>query len=161
MVVIFSSCTYGVQWAHGIPMCPSVYLSRPIYLDLYIHPSIYLPIYLSVCLSLRPQLEKMLLLEYALIDFRDTWIQWSSGGETIKRGVQEFGVKGHVGVIWSRCSNMLKTLLRLHDSIDSDETWVKRSLARGSFGMFRKFWLVLGSLGVAFDQNCSPRVKLI
>ena len=53
-------------------------------------------------------------------------------------GVQEFGVKGHLGVIWSR-SNMLKTLLCLHDSIDFDETWVKRSLARGSFGVFRKF----------------------
>ena len=55
------------------------------------------------------------------------------------RGVQEFGVKGHLGVIWSHCSNMLKTLLRLHDSIDFDETWVKRSLAGGSFGVFRKF----------------------
>ena len=55
------------------------------------------------------------------------------------RDVQEFGVKGHLGVIWNRCLNMLKTLLHLHDSIDFDETWVKRSLAGGSFGVFRKF----------------------
>ena len=52
------------------------------------------------------------------------------------RGVQEFGVKGHLGVIWGHCSNTLKTLLRLHDSIGFDETWVKRSLARGSLGVF-------------------------
>ena len=55
------------------------------------------------------------------------------------RCVQECGVKGHLGVILDSCSNMLKTLLRLHNSIDFDETWVKRSLARGSFGVFRKF----------------------
>ena len=42
----------------------------------------------------------------------------------------------------------LKTLLRLHNSIDFDETWLKRSLARGSFGVFRNFWseVILGSL---------------
>ena len=76
-------------------------------------------------------------------------IRWGNS-----RGVQEFGVKGHLGVIWSRCLNILKTLLRLHGLIDFDETWVKRSLARGSFGMFRKLWseAVLGSLGVAFDH---------
>ena len=56
---VVSSCTYGVQWAYGIPLCLSVYL------------------------SIRPQLEKMLPFEYALIDFHDTWIWWSSGGETI------------------------------------------------------------------------------
>ena len=55
------------------------------------------------------------------------------------RGVRDFGVKGHPGVIWGHCSNTLKTLFRLHDSIDFDETWVKRSLARGSFGVFRNF----------------------
>ena len=55
------------------------------------------------------------------------------------RGIQEFGVKGHLGVIWGHCSNTLKTLLHLHNSIDFDETWVKRSLARGSFGVLRNF----------------------
>ena len=92
----------------------------------------------------------MLLLEYVLMDFRDTWTQWSSGGRGNNRGVQEFGVKGHLGVIWGHCSNTLKTLLHLHDSIDFDETWVKRSLARGSFGLFRNFWseVILGSFGV-------------
>ena len=55
------------------------------------------------------------------------------------RGVQEFGVKGHLGIIWGHCSNTLKTLLHLHDSKDFDETLMKRSLARGSFGMFRNF----------------------
>ena len=30
LTMIFSSCTYGVQWAYGIPLCLSVYLSiRP------------------------------------------------------------------------------------------------------------------------------------
>ena len=66
------------------------------------------------------------------------------------RGVQEFEVKGHPGVIWGHCSNTLKTL-GLHDSIDFDETWVNRSLAGGSFGVFRKFdrrssWGYFGSL---------------
>ena len=61
------------------------------------------------------------------------------GGGGNNRDVQEFGVKGHLGVILGCCLNMLKTLLRLHDPIDSDETWVKRSLARGSFGVFRNF----------------------
>ena len=55
------------------------------------------------------------------------------------RGVCEFWVNGHLGIILGSCSYMLKTLLRLHDSIDFDETWSKRSLARGSFGVFRNF----------------------
>ena len=58
----------------------------------------YRCVYLCIYLSIRPQLEKMLLLESALINFHDTWIlmtiRW---GEN--RGVQEFGVKGHLGVI--------------------------------------------------------------
>ena len=69
-----------------------------------------------------------MLFEYALMDSHDTWTQRSSG-----RGVHKFGVEGHLGVIWDRCSNTLKILFRLHDSIDFDETWVKRSLAIGSF----------------------------
>ena len=58
--------------------------------------------------------------------------------------------RGHLGSLFKYA----QMLLRLHDSIDFDETWVKRSLARGSFGVFRKFWseAVLGSLGVAFDH---------
>ena len=37
-------------------------------------------------------------------------------------------------------SNMLKMFCHLNDSIDfDDETLLKRSLARGSFGMFRNF----------------------
>ena len=45
-------------------------------------------------------------------------------------------------------------LLRLHDSIDFDETWVKRSLARGSFGVFRYFWseVILWSFGVTVER---------
>ena len=54
-------------------------------------------------------------------------------------GVQKFGVKGHLDVICGHCSNTLKTLLRLHNLIDFDKTWVKRSLPRGSFGVFRNF----------------------
>ena len=60
-----------------------------------------------------------------------------SAGGTF-RGVQEFGVKGHLGIIWGHCSNTLK-MLHLHDSVDFDETWVKRFLARGSFRVFRNF----------------------
>ena len=69
------------------------------------------------------------------------------------KGFQEFGIKGHLGVIWSHCSNTLKTLLRLHDSIGFDETWVKKSLTRGSFGVFRNFWseVILGSFGVTVE----------
>ena len=86
------------------------------------------------------------------------------------RGVQEFGVKGNLGVIWSCCSNMLKMLLCLHNLIDFDETWVKRSLARGSFGVFRHFWLqvILGFFKVTVDhwvfnllKKCSHRVRLM
>ena len=70
-------------------------------------------------------------------------------------GVQDFGVKGHLGVIWDHWSNMLKMLLRLHYSIDFDETWVKRSLAGGSVGVFRGFWSedILGSFGVTVRSN--------
>ena len=131
---VFSSCNYGVQWAYVIPLYLSVYLS------------IYLSIYPS---TIRKNASSWICLD------RFSWyldimiIRWRDN-----RGVQEFGVKDHVRVIWSRRSNMLKTILRLHDSIDFDETWVKRSLAGGSFGVFRKFWseAVLGSLGVAFDH---------
>ena len=52
---------------------------------------------------------------------------------------RKLGVKGHLGVISGNCSNMLKTLLCLHNSIDFDETWVKGSLARGSFGVLNNF----------------------
>ena len=129
-IFIFSSCTYGVQWAYGIPLCLSVYLS--------IYPS-----------TIRKNASSQICLDRYSWYFDIMIIRWGDN-----RGVQEFGVKGHLGVIWSRCSNMLKTLHRLHDSIDFIETWVKRSLARGSFGVFRKFWseAVLGSLGVAFDH---------
>ena len=123
---IFSSCTYGVQWAYVIPLCLSVYPS-----------------------TIRKNASSRICFDWFSWYLDIMFIRWGDN-----RGVQEFGVKGHVGVIWSRYSNMLKTLLRLHDSIDFDETWVKRSLAWGSFGVFRKFWseAVLGSLGVAFDH---------
>ena len=112
-------------------------------------------VYLSVYPCIRPQLEFMLFREYALMDFRDTWTQWwSGGGGEDNRGVQEFGVRGHLRVIWGHYSNTLKTLLRLQISIDFDETWGKQSLARGSFGVFRNFWpaVVLGSFGVDVDH---------
>ena len=69
------------------------------------------------------------------------------GGGAINRGVQELWVKCHLGIIWDHCSNMLKTLLRLNDSVDFDETWVKRSLARGFFQDVQKF-VIRGDLGV-------------
>ena len=49
-------------------------------------------VYLFVC----PLLE--MILEYALMDFCDTWIHWSSGGDNMS--VQELGSKdiwGHFG----------------------------------------------------------------
>ena len=120
--LFFSSCTYAVQWAYGIPMC------------------------LSIRLSIRSQLENTS--SRICLDgfswYLDTMIiRWG----TI-RVFRNLGSK----VIWGHCSNTstLKKRLRLHNSIDFDETWVKRSLARGSFGVFRKFWpeVILGSFRV-------------
>ena len=45
---------------------------------------------------------KMILLEYALIAFHDTWIQCNKV-EGQYRGVQEFWVKCHLGVYWDLC----------------------------------------------------------
>ena len=101
------------------------------------------------------------------MDFCDTWTQWSNvmlmlgGGNN--RSIQEFGVKGHLGVIWCY-SNMRKMLLRLYNSKDFDETWLKRSLARCSFGMCGKFWsaVILGSFGVTVNRSNlkQPSAKL-
>ena len=96
--------------------------------------------------SIRPHLENAssrICLDGFSWYFDKMIIRWGDS-----RGVQELGVKGHLGVNWDRCSNMLKTLLRLHNSIDFDETWVKRSLAGVSFGVFRNLWseVILGSL---------------
>ena len=56
--------------------------------------------------------------------------------------------RGHLGSLFEYAQNAL----RLHDSIDFDETWVKRFLARGSFGVFRNFWSeVMGSFGVTVE----------
>ena len=66
------------------------------------------------------------------------------------------GVKGHLEVIWGYCSNMLKMLLCLHNLIDFDETWVKRSLAWSSFRVFRNFFIgvvILGSFGVTVERS--------
>ena len=68
----------------------------------------------------------------------------------VNRGVQEFGVKGHLGSFGVIVQICLKKL-HLHDSIDFDETWVKRSLVRDSFGYSEIFdqrssWGHLGSL---------------
>ena len=43
----------------------------------------------------------------------------------------------------------------LHDSTDFDETWVKRSLPRGPFGVLRIFWskVILGSFGVTVEGS--------
>ena len=68
------------------------------------------------------------------------------------RDIQEFVVKGHLGVIWGHCSDMLKMLL-LPDSIDFDETCVERSLTWDFLGLFRNFWseVILGSFGVTVE----------
>ena len=79
------------------------------------------------------------------------------------RGVQEFGVKGHWGVILGNCSNMLKRLPRLHNSVDLDETWVKRS--RGSFRVYRNIQGQRSTLcqpvpvGLKFDWNDSDNIQ--
>ena len=92
----------------------------------------------------------MLLLKYSLVHFSDTWIttiiRWGDN-----RDVQEFEVKGHLGVIWGHCSKMTRTLLRLHNSIDFDETWWRDPWPEvllkcsGIFGR-RSSWGHLGSL---------------
>ena len=128
---VFSSCTY---WAYAIPMCVYVY----VYLSVY-------PSTIRKCLfSIIPWWIFMIL------GYNHHQV---GGGGGNNRGVQEFGIKGHLGVIWSCCLNMLKMLFRLHNSINFDETWVKRSFAWGSFGVFRNFWLdVRGQLVSTWDQ---------
>ena len=101
----------------------------------YVYLSVYLHVYLSV--------------HNCIFDFRFSWyldtiiIRWGTIG-----GPGIWG-QGHLGVIWGRCSNMLKTLLHLHDSIDFDETWVKR------FRVFKNFWseVILGSFGVTVERS--------
>ena len=65
------------------------------------------------------------------------WIFVTLGYNDFQVGGQhecsEVRVKDHLGVIFGNWSNMLKTFFRLHNSIDFDETRVKRSLAIGSF----------------------------
>ena len=110
-------------------------------------------VYLFVFLCIRPHLENAsprICLDGFSWYLDTTIIRCVCVGGGDNRGVQDFGVKGHLGVILGHCSNMLKTLLRLHNSIDFDETWVvKRSLAGGSFGVFRNFWseVIWGHLG--------------
>ena len=108
----------------------------------------------SIYLSVYPSTIRIYAFSWICLDgfswYLDTMmIRWGDN-----RGVQEFGVRGHLGVIWGHYSNTLKTLLRLQISIDFDETWGKQSLARGSFGVFRNFWpaVVLGSFGVDVDH---------
>ena len=128
-----------------LSVCLSVYLSvRP-----SVRPSIHLSIYLSINQSIiRKNASQICHDQFSW--YLDTMIiRWGDN-----RDVQEFGVKGHLGVIWSRCSNMLKTLLHLHNSIDFDGTWgevilgqrflrgVQEILIGGCLGVFR----------VAFDN---------
>ena len=83
------------------------------------------------------------------------WFLWYLNTMMVgdNRGVQEFGVKGHPGVMWGHCLNKFK-MLCLHNSIDFDEIWVKRSLARGSFGC-RNFWseVILGLFVVTVERS--------
>ena len=114
--------------------------------ELMAYRCVYLCIYLSSCSQLENASSRICRDGFSW--YLETMIiRWGDS-----RGVQEFGVKGHLGVIWGHCSNTVKTL-HLHDSIDFDETWVKRSLARGSFGVFRNFWseVILGSFGVTVE----------
>ena len=67
------------------------------------------------------------------------------------RGVQKIwghrSSRGHLGSLFKYAQN---SLLHLHISIDFDETRVKRSLARGSFVVFRNVWseVIFGSFGL-------------
>ena len=95
----------------------------------------------SVCLCIRLELENAS--SWIWLD-RFSWylytmiIKWKDN-----RGVQEFGVKGHLWVIWSCCLNILKMLLRLHNSILMKLGW-------------RDPWpeVLLGCSGI-FDQGSS------
>ena len=86
----FSSCTYAVQWAYGIPMCVSICVS--------VYPSTFTKCFFS----------NMPWWIFLIRGYNDHQL-----GDN--RVVQEFGVNGHLGVIWNCCSNMLKTLLGWRD----------------------------------------------
>ena len=106
---------------------------------------------LSVCISVHNF--KMLLLEYALMDFRHTW---SNDHRVRTKGVfRNLGVQRSSRGLYEYCWNTFKMLLRLHDSIDFDEIYVKRSFARGSLGVFRNFWseVILGSYGTTVERS--------
>ena len=82
-----------MQWAYGIPMLVSVY------------PSTF-----RKCLSSNMPWWILVILGYNNHQVVDN------------RGIQDFGVKGHLGVTRDH-SNTLKTLLHLHNLINFDETW--------------------------------------
>ena len=106
---------------------------------------VYRCVCVSFCVSVRSQLENASS-RICLNDFCDTWTQWSAGG----------GQKGCSGIwgqraIWDHCSNMLKTLLHLCDSVDLmklgwRDPWPE--VLSGCSGIFdrRSSWGHLGSL---------------
>ena len=135
VVNILSSCTYiwGTMnlWHTDVCICVSLYL--------FIHSQL-------------ENASPWICLDGFLWYLETMIIRWGNN----YRAFRNFGVQGNLGVIWGNCSNMLKTLLRLHNSIDFDETWVRRSLAMiGSFWLFRTFWseVIFGSYSLNLGSN--------
>ena len=102
---------------------------------------------IPMCLSIRSQLENA---SWIYIDgfswYLDTMIiRWGDN-----RGVQEFGVKGHLGSLFKYPQN---TSLSTYELIDFDETWVRDpwpAALSGCWGNFdqRSSW---GHLGVTVE----------
>ena len=62
----------------------------------------------------------------------DQWYIW---------GVQEFEVKGHLGVNSGHFVRTVKLLLLLQNISDDHESWSVLSMTNGSYGVFRNLRL--------------------
>ena len=67
--------------------------------------------------------------------------------------VQEFEVKGHLGVVYGNFLSLLKMVFCQYILIRFDENWVERSFGKSSFGMFKTFkFFIRGCLVVFYPQ---------
>ena len=108
--------------------------------------SVYLCVHLSVYPStFRKCFSNMLWWIFVILQYNDHQV-----GDI--RVVQELGVKGHLGVNWGRCLNMLKMLICLHNLIEFDENLGEGILGWRFFRGVQEF-LIGGHLGV-FRGHC-------
>ena len=121
---------------------------------------IYLCIFVSICASVYIQ-KKMLLLEYALMDFWDTWIQQSSGWGTIGvfRTLGSKVIQGSFGVIVQIRSKrfFVYIILQMLMKLGLRDPWPE--VLSGCSGIFdwRSFWGHLGSLLKGQILNSLPQ----